>query len=336
MDNEAPASDDYDTPWKDAITRYFPEFMAFYFPLAHAEIDWRQAHVFLDQELAQIVQDAELGKRLVDRLVQVSIRDAGEQWVYIHVEVQGQHDANFPERLFTYNYRLYDRYRRPVATLAVLADDGENWKPTHFGYRLFGCEMGIRFPTVKLLDYADQVEALLPDTNPFALVTAAHLFTRKTKGDPEQRYAAKWWLAKLLYERNWDKQRIIDLFSVIDWLMRLPTELEKRLMDEVYTLERNVTMPYVTSAERFGIEKGLQQGLQQGRQEGRQEGRQQGRQEGRQEGEAALLQSLLARRFGALPDSVRIRLDGATVEQLESWAIKVLDARSLDEIFDQG
>ncbi len=104
----------------------------------------------------------------------------------------------------------------------------------------------------------------------------------------------------------------------------LPTELEKRLMDEVYTLERNVTMPYVTSAERFGIEKGLQQG------------RQEGRQQGRQEGEAALLQSLLARRFGALPDSVRIRLDGATVEQLESWAIKVLDAQSLDEIFDQG
>jgi hypothetical protein len=122
-------------------------------------------------------------------------------------------------------------------------------------------------------------------------------------------------LAKLLYERKWDKQRIIDLFSVIDWLMRLPTELEKRLMQEVYTLERNVTMPYVTSAERFGIEKGLLQG--------------------RQEGEATLLQSLLARRFGTLPDAVRDRLAGATVEQLESWALKILDAKSLDEVFDR-
>jgi hypothetical protein len=249
--------------------------------------------------------------------------DTGERDQAAPPEFMDRHDADFPARLFTYNYRLYDRYRRPVATLAVLADDGENWKPTHFGYQLFGCEMGIRFPTVKLLDYADQVEALLADTNPFALVTAAHLFTRKTKGDPEQRYAAKWRLAKLLYERNWDKQRIIDLFSVIDWLMRLPTDLEKRLMDEVYTLERNVTMPYVTSAERFGIEKGLQQGLQQGLLQGR------------QEGEAALLQSLLARRFGALPDAFRIRLASATVDQLESWAIKVLDAQSLEEIFDQ-
>ena len=145
MENQPSANDDYDTPWKDAITRYFPEFMAFYFPSAHAEIDWQQAHVFLDQELAQIVQDAELGKRLVDRLVQVATRDGGEQWVYIHVEVQGQRDANFPERLFTYNYRLYDRYGRPVASLAVLADEGEDWKPTHFGYQLFGCEVGIRF-----------------------------------------------------------------------------------------------------------------------------------------------------------------------------------------------
>ena len=122
-------------------------------------------------------------------------------------------------------------------------------------------------------------------------------------------------MAKLLYERKWDKQRIIDLFSVIDWLMRLPTELEKRLMHEVYTLERKVTMPYVTSAERFGIEKGLLQG--------------------RQEGEATLLQSLLARRFGTLPDAVRARLASATVEQLESWALKILDAKSLDEVFDR-
>ncbi len=72
MAAQAAPGDDYDTLWKDALTRYFPEFMTFCFPLAHAEINWQQPHVFLDQELAQVVQDAELGKRLVDRLVQVA------------------------------------------------------------------------------------------------------------------------------------------------------------------------------------------------------------------------------------------------------------------------
>jgi hypothetical protein len=33
-------NDDYDSPWKDALTRYFPEFMSFYFPEAHRQIDW--------------------------------------------------------------------------------------------------------------------------------------------------------------------------------------------------------------------------------------------------------------------------------------------------------
>jgi hypothetical protein len=67
-----PSADDYDTPWKEAVSQYFPEFMAFYFPDAHAGIDWNQPYIFLDKELAHVVQDAELGKRLADRLVQVA------------------------------------------------------------------------------------------------------------------------------------------------------------------------------------------------------------------------------------------------------------------------
>jgi len=31
---------DYDSPWKEMLERYFPEFMAFFFPKAHHEIDW--------------------------------------------------------------------------------------------------------------------------------------------------------------------------------------------------------------------------------------------------------------------------------------------------------
>lgn len=116
--------DDFDTPWKEALTRYLPEFMAFYFPDAHAAIDWRQPYRFLDRELAQVVRDAELGKRIADRLVEVATLSGRWQWVSVHIEVQGQDEADFAERLFVYNYRLYDRHRRPVATLAVLADTG--------------------------------------------------------------------------------------------------------------------------------------------------------------------------------------------------------------------
>ena len=188
---ETPA-DDYDTPWKAIVTQAFPEFMAFYFPATAAEIDWTQGHAFLDQELAQVVRDAELGRRLLDKLVRVATRDGQERWVFIHVEIQGQHDSDFAERLFVYNYRLYDRFRRPIATLAILADGSASWRPQGFEYQLFGCQVGIHFPTVKLLDFEPQLDALLADPNPFALVTAAHLLTQRTRGDNAGRYAAKW------------------------------------------------------------------------------------------------------------------------------------------------
>ena len=321
-----PVTDNYDTPWKEAVMRYFPEFMAFYFPEAHAGIDWSRPFTFLDQELAQVVQDAELGKRLVDRLVQVATLQGGINWLYIHIEVQGQHDPNFAKRLFVYNYRIYDRYDRPVATLAVLADDSDTWQPKSFGYELFGSRHYLEFPSVKLVHYADQLDDLLKQPNPFALVTSAHLQNRSTKGNNHQRYDAKLRLAKLLYERDWDKQRILDLYAVIDWMMTLPRELEYQLQTEINTFERNKQVAYITNAERFGIEKGLQQGIEQGIE--------QGIQRGTLQGQAVVLTRLLNKRFGPISIEAAQRLQMATPEQLECWADRILDAPTLAAVFD--
>ena len=63
--------DDYDSPWKEILELYFAEFMAFFFPKAHADIDWSRGYESLDAELQQIVRDAELGKRWADKLMKV-------------------------------------------------------------------------------------------------------------------------------------------------------------------------------------------------------------------------------------------------------------------------
>ncbi len=59
-----------------------------------------------------------------------------------------------------------------------------------------------------------------------------------------------------------------------------------------------------------------------------------GRQEGRQEGEQILLQRMLTRRFGAVPDWAQERLIEAGPEQLEQWADRLLDAPTLETVFD--
>jgi hypothetical protein len=127
---------DYDSPWKEVLEKYFKDFIAFFFPKVYRGIDWSREYEFLDKELQQIVRDAELGRRLVDKLVKVWRKNGEEAWVVIHIEIQGQVDTEFPERLYIYNYRLFDRYKRKVVTLAVLADDRVAWRPNEFGYEL--------------------------------------------------------------------------------------------------------------------------------------------------------------------------------------------------------
>jgi hypothetical protein len=237
--------------------------------------------------------------------------------VLVHLEVQGRREKQFAERMFTCNTRIYDVYRRPVASLALLADNSASWRPDAFGYWLFGCQMQFAYPVVKLNDYADRLEQLLQDENSFALVTAAHLLTRQSKGDVARRAAAKRRLFVLLFQRHWDKQRIIDFLSVIDWMMLLPAELNDELWRDIQTTEGGNAMPYMSYFER----------------KFRDEGRQEGWQEGRQEGLLRVLSIQLEERFGPLPKDVRARLAAASDEQLVAWAKALLDAPTLEQVF---
>ena len=315
-------NDAYDSPWKDVLEHAFPEFIAFYFPDAHAQIDWARGYEFKNTELRQVTRDAELGKRFADALVQVTLTRGEQRWIYVHIEVQGQRDNDFARRMFVYNYRFFDHYALPIASLAVLADDEEGWRPDRYGFEVFGCRHTLEFPIVKLMDYADHAESLETNPNPFALVTIAHLRTRQTKGDTDARYRAKLALVRLLYRRDWDRQRILDLFAVLDWMMRLPEELEQQLWQKIETIEGETQMRYVTSVERLALQRGVQQG------------RIEGKLEGKLEGKIENLERLLTKRFGSLDEETHNRLGKATLEQLDSWADRILDAATVHDVFE--
>ncbi len=64
------------------------------------------------------------------------------------------------------------------------------------------------------------------------------------------------------------------------------------------------------------------------------EERQEGWQQGKIEGKAALLQQLLTKRFGPLSKQTQLRLTSASLEQLELWADRILDAPTLSSVLD--
>lgn len=253
------SSTDYDNPWKDILEAYFEDFIAFFFPHIHADIDWSKGYTFLDKELQQVVQDAELGKRFADKLVKVWKVDGQETWVLCHIEIQSQEEANFPHRMFVCNYRLRDCYNRPVASLAILGDERLTWRPQTYQDELWNCRISFEFPIVKLLDYAKHWSDLESSHNPFAWVVMAHLKTKETTNDRLQRKEWKFRLMRQLYEAGYERQDILNLYRFIDWLMRLPIDLEYQFKEQLDQYEQERQMPYVTSIERMGIEKGREE-----------------------------------------------------------------------------
>ena len=109
-------TDEYDSPWKEIIETYFKGCIEFFFPNAAKEIDWTKGYTFLDKELQKIVRDASLGRRYVDKLVKVWRLNGDEQWVLIHLEVQGDPETYFEGRIYEYHSRLFLSYNCPIAT----------------------------------------------------------------------------------------------------------------------------------------------------------------------------------------------------------------------------
>jgi hypothetical protein len=224
---------DYDSPWKEALDHYFEPCMVFFFPVAHADIDWTRGHEMLDKELQPIVRQAKHGRRYGDKLVKVWLKTGEEKWLLIHVEVQGSKEADFPVRMHVYNHRIFDRYDREVISLAILADEDPGWRPNRYETARWGFRSLTEFPVVKLIDHA-----------------------------PTERHAWKVRLVKGLYGRGMESEDVRRLFRFIDWIMELPKPLEDRFWDEIDAFQQEKAMRFISIAERMTMVKGLLRGIE--------------------------------------------------------------------------
>ena len=309
----------YDEGWKEAIRAFFPQFMTFFFPEVAQHIDFSKQAEFLDKELSRISRKG-LGRRRADTLVKVSLKDGGERWILIHVEVQGYPQEEFSRRMFIYNYRIFDRYGKDVVSLAVLTDEDERFRPGAYRFSLGGFRLEMEYPMVKLLDYRSRWQELEESENPFSVVVMAHLRSHETRGRIKERYAWKLRLTRMLYNRGYSRDEVLGLYRFIDMVLSLPERMEEEYHEEVLREEEVRKMPYITTAERIGMRKGLEQG------------RKQGLEQGMLEDAREMVLEALEERFGVVPDDVKDVVRGQKDRDvLRKWHRLAIRAGSLEE-----
>ncbi|GAB6050073.1 hypothetical protein JCM16106_09180 [Hydrogenophilus islandicus] len=82
-------------------------------------------------------------------------------------------------------------------------------------------------------------------------------------------------------------------------------------------------------------EEGVREGIQMGIEQGVQQGIQQGELLWKRVEAASNLRRLLAKRFGPIPTEIELRISAASLEELEAWFDRAIDAPTLAVVFEE-
>lgn len=158
-----------DIIFKGAFEDYFVHMLRFYYPNADQIFDFSKKIEFMNQELAEINIDPALagGTIRTDLLAKVFLLDGTEQFFYLHIEIQAETKAMFPERIFGYWIRLRDKYGPSIVSLAVFTGKKNQLRPNLYKSSILGTELSFKFNTYQIFDHTE--DELLAMNNPFAL-----------------------------------------------------------------------------------------------------------------------------------------------------------------------
>jgi len=252
-----------DTLWKSILEEIFDDFLFFFFPDADKLFDLTKDFEYLDKELEQLFppEQNEYATRYVDKLVKVFTLTGSEQWILIHIEVQGYNDKHFAQRMFTYFYRIFDKYNKPITAFAIFTEENKQFKPNVFEQEFLGTRLRYEFNIYKVIDQSE--EELSQSNNPFAQVILTVLAAIKSKGlEEEEVFNIKIELTRRLLSKNIPKNKIRAIMNFLRYYIHFENpEMNLKFDKEIDEITQNkktmgIEEFLLDRAEKKGIEKG--------------------------------------------------------------------------------
>lgn len=233
---------------------------------------------FLEKELAQLFppgQD-EYKPRYVDKLVKVFTKEGEEEWILVHIEVQGYNDKHFGKRMFLYYCRIFDKFDKPITAFAIFTDTDHNYCPGKFTSSILGTSIHYTFNTYKILEQPES--ELLKSDNPFAMVVLTVKTALKGKYLAEtELFDLKVELFKRLLSKNIPKDKIRSLMNFLRYYIRFES---REMIDNFDKEVERITQKATTMGiEQFLLERAKKEGIALGKEEGIELGIEKGKKE---------------------------------------------------------
>jgi hypothetical protein len=240
-----------DILWKAILEDVFDDFLRFFIPDADRLLDLSRGVEYLDKELDQLFppHGDKYKPRYVDKLAKVHTRRGTEEWILVHLEVQGYRDNHFARRMFEYYARIWDKYGRPIVAFAIFTDSERGFHPGVFQQSFLGTSLCYKFNTYKILDQSEA--ALAEDSNPFAMVVlTVKTALKRKKLNSHELYNLKLSIARRLVASKIDKVKIGKMMDFLRNYVRFgDPEMSDNFDKEISVITKN--------SESMGIQEFL-------------------------------------------------------------------------------
>lgn len=154
--------------WKGVLEDVFDDFLRFMHPEADTIFDFEKGISFLDKELEQLFpveEEDDFSVKIVDKLAKVYTCGGIEEWVLIHCEVQAKYSPDFPKRMFTYFYRILDKYNKRISAYAILTENNLKVRPDRFELEFLDTKQVYCYKMYKIMQQSE-TELLKPPSIP--------------------------------------------------------------------------------------------------------------------------------------------------------------------------
>ena len=266
---------DKDGIWKDAVEQYLPLLLKRMMPELYKDVNFSQGFTFLDKELRDTIQvslsEEHNSAKFVDTLVQVPLKSGKNQWVLLHIEVQGKGGEDISLRMILYCCLIFAHYRRMPVALAILTDKRPSEEtPGKFEFSEYGTELLYKYNLFEVYNQSD--EKLLNSDNPFdSFIYAAKKYSDYMSNDAQKvklEYLLK--ITRNLYARGLNAQDRAKIIIFVSRLINLEdSKLRNQFFEELKKLEGKNNMAELTWIEEHFYDQAIGKGLTIGEARGR-------------------------------------------------------------------
>lgn len=244
-------------------------------PELYSDVDITQSFTFLDKELRdtlQVMGEEHNAAKIVDTLVEVPLKSGKDQWVLLHIEVQGQGGEDISLRMVLYCCLIFAHYRKMPVALAILTDKRPSSEtPGQFEFSEYGTELLYKYNVFEV--YGQNDEELLTSENPFdSFIYAAKKYGDYMSQDKQRvklEYLMK--ITRSLQALGLNTKERAGILVLVSRLIDLEdTELRRQYIEEMKGENEMAEMNWL---EEFFIKEAAAIAEKRGRSEGWSEGR---------------------------------------------------------------